>query len=135
MCGVRRTAVALSLLMVASAVTACAGEAGTLRIEILIHYSAFEPAEVSVPHGVPVTIVLINQDPIDHEFLIGDEAFHARHRDGTEAQHGTRPDEVTIEAMSVAQTTLVFDEPGALRYICHFPRHEAYGMVGTLHVT
>jgi uncharacterized cupredoxin-like copper-binding protein len=31
-------------------------------------------------------------------------------------------------------TTLTFAEPGDYLYICHLPGHEAYGMVGTLHV-
>ena len=31
-------------------------------------------------------------------------------------------------------TTITFDEPGTLQYICHLPGHEAYGMVGTLTV-
>ena len=131
----RRVAVAISLLIAASTATACARDAEPQRIEIRIHYSGFDPAEIRVPHGVPITFVLINQDPIDHEFLIGDEAFHARHRDGTELHHGARPDEVSIAALGKAETTLVFDEPTTLRYICHLPRHEAYGMVGTLRVT
>jgi uncharacterized cupredoxin-like copper-binding protein len=84
---------------------------------------------------VPITFVLINEDPIDHEWLIGDAAFHERHRHGTEPQHGARPNEVSITALSSVATTLVFDEPGTQQYICHLPTHEAYGMVGTLTVT
>ena len=42
--------------------------------------------------GVPITITLVNADPIDHEWLVGDEAFHERHRTGTEPHHGDRPD-------------------------------------------
>jgi uncharacterized cupredoxin-like copper-binding protein len=79
--------------------------------------------------------MLVNEDPIDHEWLIGDAAFHERHRTGTDAQHGTRPNEVSIPALSTEQTTLTFEEPGTVRYICHLPGHEAYGMVGTVTVT
>jgi uncharacterized cupredoxin-like copper-binding protein len=35
----------------------------------------------------------------------------------------------------VAETTLIFNTPGTQQFICHIPRHEAYGMVGTLTVT
>jgi uncharacterized cupredoxin-like copper-binding protein len=84
---------------------------------------------------VPIPFVLINEDPIDHEWLIGDAAFHERHRHGTEAHHGARPDEVSVAALSTEETTLTFDRPGQILYICHFPGHEAYGMVGTLTVT
>ena len=81
---------------------------------------------------MPVTFVLVNEDPIDHEWIIGDAAFHERHRTGTEAHHGARPNEMSIPALETVRTTITFDEPGTLQYICHLPGHEAYGMVGTL---
>jgi uncharacterized cupredoxin-like copper-binding protein len=109
--------------------------AGSRRVEIRIHYSHFDPPTLTVPHGVPVTFVLVNEDPIDHEWLIGDAAFHERHRHGTEAHHGARPDEVSIDALATVETTITFDAPGTLQYICHLPGHEAFGMVGTLRVT
>lgn len=105
------------------------------RIEIRIHYSHFDPSTLTVPRGVPTTFVLVNEDPIDHEWLIGDAAFHERHRHGTEAQHGARPDEVSVAALATEETTLTFAKAGTILYICHFPGHEAYGMVGTLTVT
>jgi len=104
-------------------------------VEIRIHYSHYEPSQLTVPYGVPITFVLINEDPIDHEWLLGDAAFHERHRIGTEAQHGGRPNEVSLPPLATIETTLTFDTPGNLQYICHFPGHEAYGMVGTLTIT
>jgi uncharacterized cupredoxin-like copper-binding protein len=126
---------AVALLIGAGVVAGCAASPRTQRVEILIGYSHFTPAEVTVPHGVPVTFVLVNEDPIDHEWLIGDAAFHERHRTGTEPVHGERPDEVSVPAFTTFQTTLTFDEPGEMEFICHFPGHEDYGMVGVLHVT
>jgi uncharacterized cupredoxin-like copper-binding protein len=132
----RLSAALLALLVAVAGLGAGCGEAsGPVRVEIRIHYSRFDPASLSVPHGVPVTFVLINEDPIDHEFLIGDEAFHERHRHGTEPQHGARPEEVSIPALAIAETTLVFNARETIEYICHLPSHEAYGMVGTLTVT
>jgi len=101
------------------------------RVEIHIRYSHYEPSTLVVPHGRPVTFVLINEDPIEHEWLIGDEAMHQKHRTGTEAHHGARPTEVSIPALSTVETTLTFDEV-SWRYICHLPGHEQYGMVGLL---
>jgi uncharacterized cupredoxin-like copper-binding protein len=134
--GRRTRSAAITLLLVSGLAAGCGG--GTLqpqRIEIRIHYSTFEPATLSVQRGVPITFVLVNEDPIDHEWLIGDAAFHERHRGGTEAQHGARPNEVSLPPLTTVETTLTFDTPGRLQYICHFPRHEAYGMVGTLTIT
>jgi uncharacterized cupredoxin-like copper-binding protein len=129
-----RSAVA-ALLVVAGLATGCTSDPSPQRIEIRIHYSHFDPSELTVAHGVAVTFVLINEDPIDHEWLIGDAAFHERHRHGTEAHHGARPNEVSVAALTTEETTLTFDTPGTILYICHFPGHEAYGMVGTLTVT
>ena len=129
-----RRLAAMALLVSGAVVGGCGVAPGAQRVEILIDYSHFAPAEATVPRGVPVTFVLTNEDPIDHEWLIGDAAFHERHRNGTEPAHGDRPDEVSIPALSNAQTTLTFDEPGDVTFICHFPGHEAYGMVGVLHV-
>lgn len=103
-----------------------------VRIEIRIHYSHYEPSSVSVPYGRPVTFVLRNEDPIEHEWLVGDEEMHRVHRTGTEAHHGNRPTEVSIPPLTTIETTVTFDEPVSWKYICHLPGHEAYGMVGLL---
>ncbi len=101
------------------------------EVTITVHHSRFSPDRIEVPAGVPVTFTIRNEDPIDHEWLVGDDAFHARHRTGGEAAHGDRPDEVSLPAFATRTTTLAF-APGTLTFICHFPRHEAYGMVGLL---
>ncbi|HEX7068954.1 MAG TPA: cupredoxin domain-containing protein [Candidatus Limnocylindria bacterium] len=125
--------VVASLLLLGVATTAgCAVAPQT--VTITIHYSGFDPTEISVPRGVPITFVLVNEDPIDHEWLVGDEAFHEKHRTGTHASHGAVPNEVSIPALETVTTTITFDEPGRLAYICHLPSHEEYGMVGWLTV-
>jgi uncharacterized cupredoxin-like copper-binding protein len=124
----------VALALAALAASACApAQAATLPTEvgIRIHYSRFSADRIVVPANVPITFTIVNDDPIDHEWLIGDSAFHQRHRAGTEPAHGDRPDEVSTPPMSVRTTTLTF-APGTYTFICHFPAHEAYGMVGVL---
>jgi uncharacterized cupredoxin-like copper-binding protein len=106
-----------------------------LVVDVTIHYSHFEPAAIAVPAGRPVTFVIRNTDPIDHEWIVGDEALHERHRTGTEPTHNARPTEVSIDALRERRTTVTFSQPGTLTFICHLPGHEAYGMTGTLTVT
>ena len=115
------------LLVLALGTSACSSVAAGERITIRIHYSSFDPQRVTVPAGVPVTFVLVNDDPIDHEWIVGDAAVHARHRTGR-AHHGARPTEVSIPALTTLETTVTFPQPGNFAYICHLPGHEAYGM-------
>jgi uncharacterized cupredoxin-like copper-binding protein len=121
-------------ILTGAAVAGAAASAGPVIVEIHVRYSHFEPSAVTVPLGRPVTFVLVNDDPIDHEWIVGDAALHERHRTGTEARHDARPTEVTIDAMSIRRTTITFTDAGSLQYICHLPGHEQYGMVGTLRI-
>lgn len=122
-------AVAASLLL-----AGCGGTASSASATLAIRFSKFDQQRMTAVAGVPITITLRNDDPIAHEWLVGDDAMHERHRIGTEPVHNQIPAEVTIPALSSRVTTVVFDEPGDYRYICHLPGHEAYGMAGTLHV-
>lgn len=123
----------MALALAAFAASACATAQAAMptQVGIQIHYSRFSLSQIEIPAGVPITFTLVNDDPIDHEWLIGDAAFHERHRIGKEPVHGDRPDEVSLPPMSVRTTTLTF-AAGTYLYICHFPGHEAYGMVGVL---
>ena len=116
------------------AAAGCGGDDSANDMTIGIHYSHFTSEVVEVVAGEPVTITLRNDDPIEHEWIVGDDAVHERHRTGTEPYHNTRPTEVSIPAFSTRETTVIFSEPGEYAYICHLPGHEAYGMVGTLRV-
>ncbi|MDQ6794266.1 MAG: plastocyanin/azurin family copper-binding protein [Chloroflexota bacterium] len=119
----------------ATALGVAAASSGPLTIDINIRYSHFQPSSVTVPAGRPVTFLIHNGDPIDHEWIVGDAALHERHRSGTEPYHNSRPTEVSIDAGTTRVTTITFDRPTTLTYVCHLPGHEAYGMVGTLIVT
>ncbi|MEO8245867.1 MAG: cupredoxin domain-containing protein [Chloroflexota bacterium] len=125
-----RVLVAASLLLLAIAAGGCSGVAAAQPVTITIAYSAFTPTRVTVPAGVPVTFVIVNDDPIDHEWIVGDAAVHAAHRTGTEMVHDARPTEVSVAALTSVETTVTFDTPGLYPFICHLPGHEAYGMVG-----
>jgi uncharacterized cupredoxin-like copper-binding protein len=115
-------------------VTASAMPVGR-TVTISMRYSHFLPAAVSVPAGVPVTFILANEDPIGHEWIVGDDLTHRQHRTGTEPHHGERATERSVGALSTVRTTVTFPEPGTYRYICHLPGHEQYGMVGFVSVT
>jgi uncharacterized cupredoxin-like copper-binding protein len=121
------------VVLAAAAFASCSG-AGRRAATIEIRYSHFEPRLIHARAGEAITIRLRNDDPIEHEWIVGTEDVHERHRTGTEPYHDTRPTEVTVPAFSERVTTLVFSQAGDYKYICHLPGHEQYGMVGTLRV-
>jgi uncharacterized cupredoxin-like copper-binding protein len=131
--------IALALIaasgLVAAFVVSAGAAADPTTVEIRIHFSRFTPEAVTVPAGRPITFVLSNEDPIDHEWIVGDAALHERHRTGTEPSHTSRPTEVSIDALGTRTTTVTFAKPGSYTFICHLPGHEAYGMTGTVTVT
>ena len=107
---------------------------GVVRVELGIHHSRFDLGELRVREGTLLEIVVRNDDPIDHELVLGDAAVHARHRDGTERRHPPVPGEVSIAPGDTAMTFLELDQPGTVVYACHLPGHVAYGMVGEIEV-
>src|SRR5882724_11403053 len=120
----------LTLPLVGSACAPTAPSAANIRF----HYSHFEPNLVRVKACVPVTITLRNDDPIDHEWIVGSTAVHAVHRHGTEAVHDSVPTEVSVPALSMRVTTFTLPV-GEEAYICHLPGHEEYGMSGRILAT
>jgi uncharacterized cupredoxin-like copper-binding protein len=129
----RRFAAAAVLLAAAAALAGCGSRAAAgqpRRVVVTIRHSAYEPARIAVRPGETVTFVLRNTDPIDHEFILGDEAVQLRHENGTEAHHGTVPGEVSVPAGREASTTYTFSGSRPLEFACHLPGHYAYGMRG-----
>ncbi len=101
---------------------------------MVIEKSLFEPSRIEVKAGTTVTFVVRNGDPIDHEFLIGDEAAQRAHEKGAEAHHGAKPGEISIPAGEERSTTFTFEEPGRLIFGCHLPGHYRYGMRGVIEI-
>lgn len=135
-----RAVLALGLgLAMALGAAAVAGSVGRstepVVVEIEIHYSHFWPDAITVPAGRPIIFVVVNNDPIDHESIVGDEALHERRRTGTEPVHNARPTEISIDALHQRRTTIAFASPATLTFVCHLSGHEAYGIVGTLVVS
>ena len=130
---------ALRLLLVVS-VLALGGCALTAKAEetdvvVNINHSRFDPGAFEFDSGETVRFVIHNADPIDHEFLLGNDAAQDRHEKGTHASHGAVPGEISVPAGSTRSTTYTFTEPGDLIIGCHLPAHYAFGMRAGVTVT
>ena len=129
----RRALIVLGLLGGLLASLACGVGSESPRT-IAIRYSLFSEELVEVKAGEPVTFELRNDDPILHEWIVGPEDMHERHRTGTEPYHDEVPTEVSIPAYETRWTMVTFDTPGDYPFVCHLPGHEAYGMKGVIRV-
>lgn len=131
---------AIAIAAMAFGAYATAG-GGDREIEITINHSRFDASKIKVDEGETVTFVVHNNDPIDHEFLIGDEDMQLVHEKGSEAHHGARPTEISIPAGETRETIVTFTERGALAvadpliFGCHLPGHYNYGMRGIIEVS
>ena len=107
---------------------------GVVTVEVGIDHSRFDLGTLRVQEGTLVRFVVRNDDPIDHELVVGDAAVHRRHAAGSERRHPPVPGEVSIAPGDTAMTFYEFSEPGSVTYACHLPGHVAYGMAGTIEV-
>jgi uncharacterized cupredoxin-like copper-binding protein len=137
--GRRGAALAGLLILLAGASVACGAasaarqEQPTRTVQITIHFSRFDQSSIAVQPGETVRFIVENTDPIDHEFIVGDDAVQLVHELGTEAHHPPRPGEMSVPADTTRETTYTFPaEPGTLTFACHLPGHFKFGMYGTL---
>lgn len=107
---------------------------GVVTVEVRIDHSRFDIDSLRVRAGTVVRFVVQNDDPIDHELVVGDPDVHRRHAVGDERRHPPVPGEVSIAPGDTAMTFYEFTEPGEVAFACHLPGHVEYGMEGTIEV-
>ena len=131
----RAALVAAVVAMAVAGSCSAPAEPSQREVHVTIKNSRFIPDHFEFAAGTTVTFIVENTDPIDHEFLIGDEAAQQAHEDGTEAHHGAKPGELSLAIGDTLETTYTFDEPGRLLLGCHLPSHYDFGMRGTITIT
>jgi uncharacterized cupredoxin-like copper-binding protein len=107
---------------------------GTVTVVVDVEHSRFEPDYLRLVEGTTVRFVVSNDDPINHELIVGPQSIHDRHRDGTEAEHPPRPGEISVGPDEQGVTRYTFDTPGTIEIACHLPGHYDYGMRGEVEV-
>lgn len=73
--------------------TPTAPPTGVRTVHVTIHFSSFDPGRIEAVPGETVRFVIENTDPIDHEFILGDDRAQQIHELGTEAVHPPKPGE------------------------------------------
>jgi uncharacterized cupredoxin-like copper-binding protein len=107
---------------------------GLVTVTVNIHYSRFSMSTLKVRAGSTVVFRVQNNDPIAHEFIVGDASVHARHQRGTHPAHPPVPGEVSVSPGELGETFYRFDRAGKYLFACHLPGHLAFGMRGWVEV-
>jgi len=99
----------------------------------------FNPTKVAAKPGETIAFKVVNPGKVDHEFVVGDGAFQARHEKEMQdmpAGHGMgdEPTAVTVKAGETKTIALTFPTAGSLVFACHQPGHYGAGMKGTINV-
>lgn len=131
-------AAAAAVAVLGAGCAAAAGSAGPpgpagpeTTVVLELRHSRFSPSVVRVQRGSTVRFVVRNDDPVDHELIVGPAEVHDRHRLGQEREHsGDVPGEVSVPSGGAAETTYRFDRRGTVLFACHLPGHLDYGMRG-----
>jgi uncharacterized cupredoxin-like copper-binding protein len=103
---------------------------GLVTVNVGIRYSRFSMSTLRVRPGTTVRFLIRNDDPINHEFIVGDARVHLLHEQGKESVHPPVPGEVSMPPESIGETFYVFAKAGRYLFACHLPGHFAYGMKG-----
>ena len=127
----------MKLLVLLLGLATCASASAADRVEdrtivLQIEHSKFSTSTIDVRRGEKIRFVVRNNDPIDHELIVGPMDVQLRHESGTEKVHPPRPGEVTIPLFATAETT--YTVTGPAWFGCHLPGHWTYGMQGRIKV-
>lgn len=129
----------LALLLVGCGAGSGSGDSGgaTRTVRVSLGQLRFAPDALTVKAGSTVTFVLVNEDAIDHEFVIGNEATQKEHEmAASSGDHGGHdPNRVPVPPNKTVRFEYTFDQPGTLLYGCHVAGHYGQGMKGTITVT
>jgi uncharacterized cupredoxin-like copper-binding protein len=104
-------------------------------VHVSIKWSSFHPSRFTFPEGTTVRFVIRNEDPIEHEFILGskrvqDYIEHTAHPD----HDGSVPGQITVPPGTERTTTYRFARAGEVLLGCHLPGHYAFGMRGAVTV-
>lgn len=104
-------------------------------LTVVAQHSRFMPGTMDVKRGETIRFVIVNRDPIAHEFVLGDAAAQAAHEQEMAAMPGMPMDDpngIAVAAGKTASLVWTFTRAGKLQYACHLPGHYRLGMFGWL---
>jgi uncharacterized cupredoxin-like copper-binding protein len=123
------------LLLVASiGLSACGGNAAANSLKVDMTEFAFTPSEFTVPAGEEITLTVVNDGAVEHEFVIMKFGTEVGEDFGDEDEANVYWE---VEADAGESKTEIFtapSEPGEYQVVCGTEGHYVAGMIGKLTV-
>ena len=124
------------LIFVMAALTLLLAACGpqTAELEVTLTDFAFDPANVSVPAGSEVTLTLINEGSVEHEWVLVEQGYTIE-PPVDEQDEANIYWEAEVPADEIETFTFTAPEtPGEYQIVCVIEGHLEAGMEGTLTV-
>jgi uncharacterized cupredoxin-like copper-binding protein len=113
------------------------GRAPGRTVAIAATEMKFTPNDLVVAKGETIRFVVTNRGRSRHEFVIGDQAFQARHMQEMAAMPNMAMAEANALDLAPGQTKILvwrFTRTGEFLFDCDLPGHAIQGMTGHIHV-
>lgn len=133
----KKIVLAISVLFL----SACASSNRVPATEITVDMNEFlyEPAEITVPVGVPVVLTLTNSGAQEHDFVVQTIPVTAIKTEGDSGgehhSHAEMPDydlHISTAAGGTSVLSFTATESGTYKIFCSIQGHEIAGMIGEL---
>ena len=128
-----------TLILGAALLAACAGSPtrnGPQTVTLKAVDIAYEPQSIEVTAGRPVTLTLVNEGALEHDFNILTIPVTDVHdsNEGEHMGHDSASSDLHTAAEPGGSSVLEFTptEPGTYEFFCTVPGHKEAGAVGTL---
>ena len=125
-----------TLLIALAAMTLLLAACGpqTAELEVTMTDFAFDPAEASVPAGAEVTLTLINDGSVQHNWVLMEQGYTAEAPFNDEDQANVVFESTVPADESETVTFTAPSEPGTYQVVCSLEGHLEAGMEATLTV-
>lgn len=125
------SAVAFTLLLI---LTACGGGGPSTNLRIDMTDFMYNPADIVVPAGKDITLELVNNGAVEHEFVIMNFGTDIGDDFGEEDQANIYWEAKLEPGESETFSFVAPSDPGEYQIVCGIAGHYTAGMVGSLMV-
>lgn len=135
----KRIPLVLATVLAAFLAACASAPSGPQEVTVIASELAYEPTTIEVTAGRPVTLTMVNEGALEHDFSIMEihvenmSEVHEEEMEHEMDEMGMEP-ELHFSAHAGETTSIEFTptEAGSYEFFCLVPGHKEAGMAGTL---